>query len=81
MMTNTANPGDSWASLKAQYEYIMVGADAAGSVRGAELSKAGAMGEQRPRMFSLRRCHGCAPQILHPSFDLEPAGVLSGGVG
>jgi glycine/D-amino acid oxidase-like deaminating enzyme len=57
-MTNTASPGDSWASLNAQYEYIVVGAGAAGSVLGAELSEAGAMGEQHPRMVSLRRCHG-----------------------
>jgi 2',3'-cyclic-nucleotide 2'-phosphodiesterase (5'-nucleotidase family) len=26
-------------------------------------------------------CHGCAPQILHPSVDWGPAGVLSGRVG
>jgi hypothetical protein len=58
MMTNTASPGDSWASLKAQYEHIVVGAGAAGSELEAELSEAGAMGEQRPRMISLRRCHG-----------------------
>ncbi len=44
MMTKTASPGDSWASLKAQHEYIVVGAGAAGSMLTTELSIAGAMG-------------------------------------